>query len=161
MPSCTRFWDLQTFPGLFLRFPTAVVIPAGIIRDQLCPKVSEAWETAEAELRVMATVWIRSRFSGRTRARIRTSPLTRVTARARAMARTRTGASNRARTRATVICSTGILGETGSIDRLKAKSPLIYLVGKAGSSAGLPRKTVRGAVNENARLRVADSGLRR
>jgi len=133
----------------------AVVIPGGTIRDQLCPEVSEAWEIGGAELRVMATIWTRPRVSGRTRARTRTSASTRVTARTRAMARTRTGARNRARTRAKVICSTGILGETGNIDRLKAKSPMACLVGKAGSSAGLPRKTVRGAVQENPRLRVA------
>lgn len=132
----------------------AVVIPGGIVRDQLFPRVSEAWETVGAELRVMATVWTRPSVSGRTRARIRTSALTRVTARARAMARTSTGARNRDGTRAKVICSTGILAETGNTDRLKAKSPPAYLVSKAGSSAGLPRRT------ENARLRAALWGLR-
>lgn len=102
-----------------------------------------------AELRVMATVWTRSRVSGRA------SALTRVTVRVRAMARARTGARNRARTRAKVICSTGILSETGNMDGLKVKCPMACLVGKAGSRAGLPRKAVRGAVHENAGLRVA------
>lgn len=130
-----------------------VVIPGGIIRDQICLGGSETWKIVGAGLTVMATAWTRPSVSSRTRARIRTSVLT------RAMAGTRTGAKNRARTRAKVFCSTGILSNMGNIDRLNAKFPMANAVGKAGSSAGIPQKTVRGVVHEKVRLRVARGGL--
>lgn len=155
---------MQKFPGLFLRLPLAV-IPGGIIGDWVCPGTSNAWKSVGAKLRVMATAWIRPRVTGRMRARIRTSALTR----ARATARTRTGARNRvrarasskARARAKVTCSTGILSNAGTVDRLNAKSLIVYLVSKAGSSVGLPKKTFGGGVHEMARLRVWLLGLYR
>lgn len=124
------------------------MIPGGIIRDQVCPGISKAWKSEGTELRVMAMAWTRARVTDWSRTRIRNSALTRATARTRAMARaratarTRPGTRNRSRARTKVICSTGIPSNTGNIDRLKANSPMAYLVGKAGSSAGLPKKTV-------------------
>lgn len=122
------------------------MIPGGIIRDQVCPGISKAWKSEGTGLRVMAMAWTRARVTDwsrtRIRARLRTSALTRAMARTRATARTRLGTRNRSRARTKVICSTGIPSNTGNIDRLKANSPTAYLVGKAGSSAGLPKKTV-------------------
>lgn len=142
-----------------------MVIPGGITGDWVRPGISHAWKSVGAELRVMAIAWIRPRVTGRKRARIRTNALTR----ARATTRTRTGARNRvrarasskARARAKVTCSTGILSNAGTVDRLKAKSPIAYLVSKAGSSVGLPKKTFGGRIHEAARLRVWRLGLYR
>lgn len=131
------------------------MIPGGIIGDWVCPGISHAWKSVGAVLRAIA--WIRPRVNGRTRARIRTSALTR----ARATTGTRTGASSKARVRAKVTCSTGILRNAGTVDRLKANSPIAYLVSKAGSSVGLPKKTFGGGIHEAARLRLWCLGLYR
>lgn len=124
------------------------MIPGGIIRDRISLGGSETWKIVGAELRVKATAWTRPRVSGRSRARIRARSRARIrtSVLTRAMAGTRTGAKNRARIRAKLFCSTGNLGNMGNIERLKAKFPVASLVGKAGSSAGIPQKTVRGAV---------------
>lgn len=132
-----------------------MVIPGGIIGGWVCPGISHAWKSIGAELRVMAIAWIKPRVTGRTRARIRVSALTRARATARprtgARSRVRARASSKARARAKVTCSTGILSNAGTVDRLKANSPFACLVSKAGSRVGLPKKTFRGGIHEAAR----------
>lgn len=126
----------------------AVVTPGGIIRDQICPWVSEAWRSRGAEPRVMATAWTMPRIRGRTG----TSAFTRSTTRARAGARNRVraGARNRALARDRIICSVGISSNMGDLDRLKAKSPMAYLVGKSGGGVVRRSKIVREGLQEKA-----------
>lgn len=161
-----------------------VVIPRGIIRGQVCPRMSEACKSVGAELRVIA--W--SKLRGTTKARIQTSAFTRTIATARARARcgagngarcgarngARSGGRNGARARARngarararngarasvkVICRTGMPSNKGNIS-LEAKSPVAYLVGKTGSSAGLPSNTIRGGVREKASVSIGPGGL--
>lgn len=150
----------------------AVVTPGGIIRDQICPWVSEAWRSRGAEPRVMATAWTMPRIRGRTGTsaftRSTTRAWTRATTRTRTGARTRTragarnraragarnrvraGARNRALARDRIICSVGISSNMGDLDRLKAKSPMAYLVGKSGGGVVRRSKIVREGLQEKA-----------
>ena len=94
----------------------------------------------------------------RTGARSRVRAGVRTRARAGARNRARTGARNRATARAKVICSIGIPSNMGKIGRLKAESPVAYLVGKSGSSVALCQ-TVRGGLREQVPMRVGGWAL--
>lgn len=71
------------------------MIPGGMIRDQVCPRISEACKSAGAELRII--VWSRPRGIDITRVRTQASGFTRTITMARIRAMARSGARNGAR----------------------------------------------------------------
>ena len=122
------------------------------------PRISGRSRTSASTTAVARTL-TRATARTRTGARTRVRAEAKTRARAGARNRARAGARNRTTARAKVICSIGIPSNMGNRDRLKAKSPVAYLVGKSGSSVALPKKTFRGGLHEKASFRVGRWGL--